>query len=102
MPTQVAGQETIHDNRFDHETAMQLAAEEYSRFARLLAGLATEDWQASTSCPGWTVRDMAGHTLGMAELAASLPEMARQLFYAGRATKRSGKPDRRAHRPPGP
>ena len=92
MPTQVADQATIHDSRFDHETAITLAAEEYSRFARVLASLAAEDWQAPTSCPGWTVRDMAGHTLGMAELAASLPEMARQLIHAGRAAKRSGKP----------
>ena len=92
MPTQAVDQATIHDSRFDHETAMTLAAEEYSRFARVLAGLADEDWQAPTSCPGWTVRDMAGHTLGMAELAASLPEMARQLIRAGRAARRSGKP----------
>lgn len=92
MPTQVAGQATIYDSRFDHETAMTLAAEEYSQFARALASLAQEDWQAPTSCPGWTVRDMAGHTLGMAELAASLPEMASQLIRAGRAAKRSGKP----------
>jgi uncharacterized protein (TIGR03083 family) len=92
MPTQVADQATIHDSRFNHETAMTLAAEEYSRFARVLADLTEEDWQAPTSCPGWTIRDMAGHTLGMAELAASLPEMARQLIRAGRAAKRSGKP----------
>ena len=72
MPTQVADQETIHDSRFDHETAMKLAAEEYSRFARVLAGLAAEDWQVPTSCPGWTVRDMAGHTLGMAEFLHKL------------------------------
>lgn len=91
MSTQVADKTTIHDTRFDHETAITLAAEEYARFARVLAGLADEDWQAPTSCPGWTVRDMAGHTLGMAELAASLPEMARQLSRAGRAAKRSGK-----------
>jgi uncharacterized protein (TIGR03083 family) len=70
---------------------MTLAAEEYARFARLLAGLTEEEWAAPTSCSGWTVRDMAGHTLGMAELAASLPEMARQLTRAGRAAKRSGK-----------
>ena len=92
MPTQVADPTTIHDTRFDHETAMALAAEEYSRFADTLVDLAEEDWQAPTSCPGWTIRDMAGHTLGMAELAASLPEMARQLTRAARAAKRSGKP----------
>ena len=92
MPTQVADPTTIHDTRFDHEAAMVLAAEEYSRFAATLADLTEEEWQAPTSCPGWTIRDMAGHTLGMAELAASLPEMARQLIRAARAGKRSGKP----------
>jgi uncharacterized protein (TIGR03083 family) len=92
MPTQTASQEAVHDSRFDRETAMKLAAEEYSRFAHVLAGLAEDDWRAPTSCPGWTVRDIAGHTLGMAELASSLPEMARQLFRAGRAAKRSGRP----------
>lgn len=92
MSMQVAERPTVHDSRFDHETAMALAAEEYSRFAEVLAGLAEEDWRAPTSCPGWTIRDMAGHTLGMAEFAASLPEMARQLARAGRAAKRSGRP----------
>ncbi|WP_243056693.1 maleylpyruvate isomerase family mycothiol-dependent enzyme [Nocardioides sp. SR21] len=92
MPAQVADPATIHDTRFDHDTAMTLAAEEYSRFADTLAGLAEEDWRMPTSCPGWTVRDMAGHSLGMAELAASLPEMARQLARASRAAKRSGRP----------
>ncbi len=93
MPTHVTAPTTIYDTRFDHETAMVLAAEEYSRFADTLLDLVEEDWRAPTACPGWTIRDMAGHTLGMAELAASLPEMARQLTRAARAAKRSGKPD---------
>lgn len=92
MHTQAEAPPLIHTSRFDRETAMALAAEEYARFAAVLAGLAEEDWAAPTSCPGWTVRDLAGHTLGMAELAASLPEMARQLIRAGRAAKRSGRP----------
>lgn len=92
MTTHTAPGPTTYDSRFDHDTAMELAAEEYARFVSLLAGLSDDDWRAPTSCPGWTVRDMAGHTLGMAELAASLPEMARQLFHASRAAKRSGRP----------
>ena len=92
MSTHTAAQALIYDSRLDRGTAMELAAEEYARFARVLAGLAEEDWSVATSCPGWSVRDMAGHTLGMAELAASLPEMARQLMHAGRAAKRSGRP----------
>jgi uncharacterized protein (TIGR03083 family) len=92
MPAELKNHTTVHDTRFDHETAMALAAEEYSRFADTLADLADEDWRAPTSCPGWTIRDMAGHTLGMAELAASLPEMTRQLASASLAVKRSGRP----------
>ncbi len=92
MPTHSADPTTIHDTRFDRQTAMALAAEEYSRFADTLATLTEQDWHEPTSCPGWTIRDMAGHTLGMAEFAASLPEMARQLARASRAAKRSGKP----------
>ncbi len=92
MPTQIADPAFVHDTQFDHETAMTLAAEEYSRFADTLSGLAPTEWQSPTSCPGWTIRDMAGHTLGMAELAASLPEMTRQLAHASRASKRSGTP----------
>lgn len=92
MPPQIADRATIHDTRFDRRTAMALAAEKYSRFADTLVALTEDDWHAPTSCPGWSIRDMAGHTLGMAELAASLPEMARQLIRAGRAAKRSGQP----------
>ena len=92
MSTQLAGRATVHDTRFDHDVAMALAAEEYSRFARVLVGLDEEEWRAPTTCPGWTIRDMAGHTLGMAEFAASLPEMARQMSVASRAAKRSGRP----------
>ncbi|SDP35593.1 TIGR03083 family protein [Pedococcus dokdonensis] len=92
MATTTARKEAVHDSRFDHDTAIRLAAEEYSRFARVLDDLDDDDWRAPTSCPGWTVRDMVGHTLGMAELAASLPEMARQMLLATRAAKRSGRP----------
>ncbi|GGO92841.1 hypothetical protein GCM10011584_30180 [Nocardioides phosphati] len=92
MTTRTAPSPTTYDSRFDRDTAMALAAEEYARFAGLLGGLSDDDWRAPTSCPGWTVRDMAGHTLGMAELGASLPEMARQLMAASRTAKRTGKP----------
>ena len=93
MSTKVDEKKTLYDSRLDRDTAMTLAADEYTRFARALADLSDPEWQAPTSCPGWTVRDIAGHTLGMAEFAASLPEMARQLMSAGRAAKKSGKPE---------
>jgi uncharacterized protein (TIGR03083 family) len=30
----------------------------------LLAGLSDEEWDAPTICPGWSVKDLAGHLLG--------------------------------------
>jgi uncharacterized protein (TIGR03083 family) len=92
MTTQTAPAPMTYESGLDRDTAMALAAEEYARFARVLGGLGDDDWRAPTPCPGWTVRDMAGHTLGMAEAGASLPEMARQLFHANRTAKRTGKP----------
>ncbi len=66
-------------------TLMRLAREEYERFSRLLESLDTEDWQRPTVCPGWDVRAMASHVLGMAEMAASIREGKRQQRLAGRA-----------------
>lgn len=71
----------------DRPTLMRLAATEYDRFGSMLAGLADPDWSRPTECPGWDVRAMAGHVLGMAEMAASMREGARQQRAA---TRRSG------------
>jgi uncharacterized protein (TIGR03083 family) len=30
----------------------------------MLTGLASKEWEADTSCPGWTVRDLTAHLLG--------------------------------------
>lgn len=64
---------------------MRLAADEYQRFLRQLRQLRPADWSRPTACPGWDVRAMTGHVLGMAELAASLPEQLRQMRAAGKA-----------------
>ncbi len=40
-----------------------LAARERQEFADLLEGLAPQQWQAPTLCAGWTVRDVAAHTI---------------------------------------
>ncbi|HEX6934709.1 MAG TPA: maleylpyruvate isomerase family mycothiol-dependent enzyme [Streptosporangiaceae bacterium] len=66
------------------ETAMRLAATEYQRFADLLRSLRPADWSAPTECPGWDVRAMAAHALGMVEMAASIRENSRQLRLARR------------------
>jgi uncharacterized protein (TIGR03083 family) len=62
----------------DHDTAMRLAATEYDRFLALLRSLTADDWTKPTDCPGWDVRMMAAHLLGMVEMAASLREQRRQ------------------------
>ncbi len=63
-------------------TAMRLAATEYQRFAGMLRALGPGDWAKPTGCPGWDVRAMAAHALGMVEMAASIRENNRQLKLA--------------------
>jgi uncharacterized protein (TIGR03083 family) len=57
---------------------MRLAATEYDRVVALLRQLSAEDWHQPTDNTGWDVRALAGHMLGMAEMAASPVEMLRQ------------------------
>ena len=64
------------------EVAMRLAATEYQRFADLLRSLGPGDWGKQTECPGWDVRAMAAHALGMVEMAATIRETDRQLRLA--------------------
>lgn len=79
-------------SRFDRDQATELAATEYDLFADLLGSLELEEWAQPTACPAWTVRDMAGHSLGMAQMAATMREMIRQQVSATRAARKSGKP----------
>ncbi|MGY2130036.1 maleylpyruvate isomerase family mycothiol-dependent enzyme [Blastococcus sp. SYSU DS0617] len=69
----------------DRDTAYRLAATEYARIHAVLRDLAADDWNRPTDCPGWDVQAMAAHVLGMAEMAASVREMARQQRLAGKA-----------------
>ncbi len=70
----------------DRTTLMQLAAAEYGHFATALEKLDSDDWSKPTECAGWDVRTMASHVLGMAEMAAFVPEGIRQM----RAAKKRG------------
>jgi uncharacterized protein (TIGR03083 family) len=74
-------------SRLDRRTAMRLAATEYERVGELFAALTPAQWREPTNCPPWDVRLMAGHILGMAEMAASLLEQRRQMREA---TRRGG------------
>jgi uncharacterized protein (TIGR03083 family) len=66
------------------QVAMRLAATEYQRFADLLGALPPRDWTRPTDCPGWDVRAMSAHALGMVEMAASIRENSRQIRLARR------------------
>ncbi len=68
----------------DRASALRLAATEYQRYLDLLRSLDPDDWWRPTDCPAWDVRAMAAHNLGMAEMAGSLPEMARQFSGSAR------------------
>lgn len=76
----------------DRNTAMKLAATEYQRVIELFASLTPEQWAAGTECPGWTVRDLAAHMLGMVEMSANLREQRRQMTEARRRSTGSKSP----------
>ncbi len=72
------------------DAAMALAATEYDRVAALLDQLEPALWAAATDCPGWDVRAMAGHMLGMAQMVATEAEMERQQVASHEAAAQSG------------
>jgi uncharacterized protein (TIGR03083 family) len=74
----------------ERNTALRLAATEYARFENLLRSLREQDWERSTECAPWTVRDMAAHALGMVEMAASIREQSRQQKAAKARLQRQG------------
>lgn len=69
----------------DRDTAYRLAATEHERFLALLRDLGPEEWSRPSGCPGWDVRAMAGHVLGMTEMASSGRETRRQSRLAEKA-----------------
>jgi uncharacterized protein (TIGR03083 family) len=48
---------------------MQMACEEREDFADLLAGLSPEQWEQTTLCERWRVRDVVAHVLSYDELS---------------------------------
>jgi uncharacterized protein (TIGR03083 family) len=69
---------TPRTSTLDRPALMRLAAAEYLNFAAMLVTLKPDDWTKATECPGWDVRTMASHVLGMAEMAASIRDGRRQ------------------------
>jgi uncharacterized protein (TIGR03083 family) len=75
----------------DHEAAMALATTEVERVLDLVDALTDADWTAATECPGWTVRDVLGHLLGMWEMQSDPAELRRQVAAAAGAAAGSGR-----------
>lgn len=74
----------IRTSRWDHATAMTLAATEYDRCLTHFRRLAVEDWDKPTDCPAWSVRQLAAHMLGMAAMVTTIGELVRQQRLAAR------------------
>ncbi len=81
---------TPYVSALDRDLASRLAAGEYDRMVATLEQLTPEQWSAPTVNTGWDVRDVAGHVLGMTEMAATLRETVRQQLTAARRVKREG------------
>ncbi len=65
---------------------MTVSAEtETIRFADALAALDDDDWARKTDCTLWTVRDMAGHVLGMTRTFTALPQFVGHMAAGSRA-----------------
>jgi uncharacterized protein (TIGR03083 family) len=76
---------TMRTPALDRSVAMTLAATEYERVTAVLSTLTREQWGLPTDCPAWDVRALAGHVLGMAQMAATIRETIGQLLGARRA-----------------
>lgn len=74
------------------EEAHRLAATEYQRLVDQLRSLSPGDWAQPTDCPLWTVRDMAGHSVGMMRDFSSFRSLMRRMRSASADAKRSGGP----------
>jgi uncharacterized protein (TIGR03083 family) len=90
MDTQQRARTTARASGLDRGVAMRLADTEYDRVVSLLSTLSPAQWSKPTDCPAWDVRAMAGHVLGMAQMAATLPETVRQQIGSQRRANKEG------------
>lgn len=90
MSTDQATRNEPRTSQLDRAVAMRLAVTEYDRVTTLFGRLTPEQWAVPTDCPGWDVRAMSGHMLGMAQMVASIPELMRQQLASGKRQKRDG------------
>jgi uncharacterized protein (TIGR03083 family) len=75
----------------DHDKAKRLATTEYARLGALFDRLDDRHWAQPTDCTGWDVRAIAGHLVGMLELAGNPEEQQRQDKAAHEAMVETGR-----------
>ena len=73
-----------------HDEAMHLAAVECERLLAVADGLQPEEWLRQTDCPGWNVKEILAHVLGMLELQSDGDERMRQFKIATLAAEQTG------------
>jgi uncharacterized protein (TIGR03083 family) len=83
--TTAPGIRGVRQPRMARDVAARLALVEYDRLLDVLRQMDAQDWRRQTDCPAWNVRDMAGHVVGMARMAATLRETLRQDRIARKA-----------------
>jgi uncharacterized protein (TIGR03083 family) len=86
-PSAVETRRPARAPNLDRDASAALAGEELARFGRQLDTLEPAEGSRPSCCPGWDVRDIASHVLGMAQMFSSYPQMARQHLAAARAVK---------------
>jgi uncharacterized protein (TIGR03083 family) len=73
-----------------HDEAMHLARVENDRLLAIADQLSADEWSRLTDCPGWDVKSMLGHVLGMFELQADSDERMRQVKTAAGIVEQTG------------
>jgi Mycothiol maleylpyruvate isomerase N-terminal domain len=61
-----------------HPEAAEMATVELERFLTLVESLAPADWERSTACPLWNVRQVVAHVTGAAAAYARWSQFKRQ------------------------
>jgi uncharacterized protein (TIGR03083 family) len=83
-------QQTDRIPGIDHAEAMRLTEAENARLLAQLRELRDEQWQASTDCTSWNVRDVVVHLIGSAQAQANPIEFVRQVLTGRRLMEQIG------------
>lgn len=77
-----------HLMQTDPDVARTYAVAEYDALLAMVDAFSASDWERSTDCTGWRVRDMVAHVAGASEEACRLPVMLRHQAVALNGVRR--------------